>query len=246
MPNFKDHPRDQRVKALVCGEPGTGKTGALASLLNADYTVAILDFDNGLDILNSYVEKPKLGNLYYNSFDVEDSKTPLLVAGLLNNWKFEGEELGPITEWSTDRVIVIDSLSLYGECLHAHSKKTDGRMKYFDAGQELKRVIQFLTGPQVKCNVIVNTHIQTIENEQGLMKGYPQTIGQAVSKSIGRYFNNLWRLDSQRMGRESVPIVRTKSDSFMALKCSAPKAVDAEHPLDYAEMFLKIKKSNQS
>ena len=60
MPNFKDHPRDQRVKALVCGEPGTGKTGALASLLNADYTVAILDFDNGLDILNSYVEKPKL------------------------------------------------------------------------------------------------------------------------------------------------------------------------------------------
>lgn len=70
-------------------------------------------------------------------------------------------------------------------------------------------------------------------------------IGSAVSKAIGRYFNNLWRLDSKRMGRESVPIIRTKSDSFMALKCSAPKVVEAEHPLDYAELFQKIKHQTQ-
>jgi len=244
MPNFKDHPRDQRVKALICGDPGSGKTGALATLINADYKIAVLDFDNGLDILHSYVEEDKLGNLDYISFDVENQETPDLAKNLLRHWKYKDMDLGPVTEWGSDKVIVIDSASLYGECLLAHSKKSDGRMRYFDAGQELKRVIQFLTGPQVKCNVIVNTHIQTIENDQGLMKGYPQMIGSAVSKSIGRYFNNLWRLDSKRMGRESVPIVRTKSDSFMALKCSAPKAVDAEHPLDYAEMFMQIK-SNQ-
>ena len=45
MPNFKDHPRDQRVKALICGDPGSGKTGALATLINADYKIAVLDFD---------------------------------------------------------------------------------------------------------------------------------------------------------------------------------------------------------
>ena len=241
MPNFKDHPRDQRVKALVCGDPGSGKTGALASLLNADYKIVVLDFDNGLDILHSYVDVDKLGNLDYVSFDVEKPEAPTIARDLLRNWKYADTDLGQITEWGSDQVIVIDSASLYGECLLSHSKKSDGRMRYYDAGQELKQVIQFLTGPQVKCNVIVNTHIQTIENDQGLMKGYPQMIGSAVSKAIGRYFNNLWRLDSKRMGRESVPIIRTKSDSFMALKCSAPKAVEAEHPLDYAELFQKIK-----
>jgi len=240
MPNFSNHPRDQRVKALVCGDPGTGKTGALATLLNDGYQIAVLDFDNGLDILHNYIEDNQ-SKLSYITFDVEDPNTPNLVREILKIWTTTEEDLGPITDWGTDQVIVIDSASLYGECLLSHSKKTDGRMKYFEAGQELKRIIQFLTGPKVKCNVIVNTHIQTIENDQGLLKGYPQMIGQAVSKSIGRYFNNIWRLDSKRMGRESVPIVRTKSDSFMALKCSSPKAVDAEHPLDYAELFQKIK-----
>ena len=244
MPNFKDHPRDKRVKALVCGDPGSGKTGALASLLNADYSIAVLDFDNGLDILHSYIEEDKAGNLDYFSFDVENQETPTLARNILRHWKTD-VDLGPVTEWGSDKVIVIDSASLYGECLLAHSKKSDGRMRYFDAGQELKQVILFLTGPQVKCNVIVNTHIQTIENDQGLIKGYPQMIGSAVSKAIGRYFNNLWRLDSKRMGRESVPIIRTKSDSFMALKCSAPKVVEAEHPLDYAELFQKIKHQTQ-
>ena len=240
MPNFSNHPRDQRVKALVCGDPGTGKTGALASLINTGHKVVVLDFDNGLDILRSYIEDHH-ENLFYYTFNVEDPKTPQIARDILRHWKTKDEDLGPITEWGPDQVIVIDSASLYGECLLSHSKKTDGRMKYFDAGQELQRVIQFLTGPQVKCNVIVNTHIQTIENDQGLIRGYPKMIGSALSKSIGRYFNNLWRLDSKRMGRESVPIVRTKSDSFMALKCSAPKAVDAEHPFDYAELFQKIK-----
>ena len=204
----------------------------------------VLDFDNGLDILHSYIEEYKAGNLDYFSFDVENQETPTLARNILRHWKTD-VDLGPVTEWGSDKVIVIDSASLYGECLLAHSKKSDGRMRYFDAGQELKQVIQFLTGPQVKCNVIVNTHIQTIENDQGLIKGYPQMIGSAVSKAIGRYFNNLWRLDSKRMGRESVPIIRTKSDSFMALKCSAPKVVEAEHPLDYAELFQKIKHQTQ-
>ena len=73
----------------------------------------VLDFDNGLDILHSYIEEDKAGNLDYFSFDVENQETPTLERNILRHWKTD-VDLGPVTEWGSDKVIVLDSASVYG------------------------------------------------------------------------------------------------------------------------------------
>ena len=40
------------------GDSGTGKTEALCSLVLAGYKLRILDLDNGLDIVKSYLTEP--------------------------------------------------------------------------------------------------------------------------------------------------------------------------------------------
>jgi hypothetical protein len=41
------------IKILLLGDPGSGKTGSLASLAKAGYNLRIMDFDNGTEILRN-------------------------------------------------------------------------------------------------------------------------------------------------------------------------------------------------
>ena len=48
------------MKALVTGDSGSGKTGALASLAQAGFKLRILDTDRGADILANLLQNSKL------------------------------------------------------------------------------------------------------------------------------------------------------------------------------------------
>ena len=53
MPSLSAHQSNDYVKLLLCGDSGSGKSGALASLVGAGYKLRILDMDNGLDSLKT-------------------------------------------------------------------------------------------------------------------------------------------------------------------------------------------------
>ncbi len=56
-----DHPSISTVKLLNLGNSKTGKTGALCSLVEAGYRLWLLDYDNGIDIIqNIFQDKPDL------------------------------------------------------------------------------------------------------------------------------------------------------------------------------------------
>lgn len=59
MPTIDQHPGALSTKVLVVGDSGTGKTGAIASLIVADYSCFVLDFDNGTEILRDYLTNPE-------------------------------------------------------------------------------------------------------------------------------------------------------------------------------------------
>lgn len=44
-------------RVLICGEPASGKTGALAALANAGYRLFIHDFDQNSRVIGSYLQK---------------------------------------------------------------------------------------------------------------------------------------------------------------------------------------------
>ena len=55
MPSLANHQSNEFTKLLIEGDSGSGKTGALASLVKAGYKLRILDMDNGLDALKQTI-----------------------------------------------------------------------------------------------------------------------------------------------------------------------------------------------
>lgn len=138
MPKGSEHKGATLVKGLMLGDPGSGKTGALTSLLAAGYKVRVYDFDNLLGTLISFVrhECPDmLDNLDYQTFTdkLKGISTPILMVGnamkvMPNNdgtpkayikameqltyWKDpDGDDLGDPGTWGADTVVVLDSLT---------------------------------------------------------------------------------------------------------------------------------------
>lgn len=140
MPRF-DQPRPlHSTKILYLGHTGAGKTGSLASLAAAGYTVRILDLDAGTELLSDYLtnprsiyrkERPGLWTAEQAASAVERMSYVTItetyrIMGIkpvprgdswkkindqLNNWVDGEEKLGNIATWEPDKVLVIDGLS---------------------------------------------------------------------------------------------------------------------------------------
>src|SRR5216683_1625548 len=103
MPTLSNHQSNDFTKMLIMGDSGTGKTGALASLVKAGYKLRILDFDNGLDVLKQFVYKDcpeNIDNVEFRTLQDKLKATPLgsIVDGqpkafpaalrMLDHWKY--------------------------------------------------------------------------------------------------------------------------------------------------------------
>lgn len=115
-------------RAFHIGYPGSGKTGALASLANAGYKIRILSFEGNYEPLLNYVDDRALDNIDIAVLQdkIDDGDHYLSVAGipqafnkalkLMNEWKYTDEDgveinLGKPPEWGPDTVLVDDSLT---------------------------------------------------------------------------------------------------------------------------------------
>src|SRR6185436_11498354 len=103
MPTLDQHQSNRSIKLLLLGDSGNGKTGALASLVAADYKLRIIDMDNGLDPLKTYAPQDKLKNVSFKTIRDKYKTTQMgpVVDGIpsayvtalkaLDDW---GEDLG--------------------------------------------------------------------------------------------------------------------------------------------------------
>lgn len=136
MPKLSAHQSSQITKLLLIGDSGSGKSGSLASLAAAGYKLRILDVDNGIDVLSSYLKDSRskylatnpeaMENVYYETLtDPMKNVNGRLVPAkantwkraveLLANWKVPGDDgydLGKPAEWGPECILVIDSLSM--------------------------------------------------------------------------------------------------------------------------------------
>lgn len=56
MPSIHKAIEDEPIKMLLIGDPGSGKTGAIAGLANAGFKVRVVDLDNNIGPLGTYVD----------------------------------------------------------------------------------------------------------------------------------------------------------------------------------------------
>ncbi len=270
MPKLEDHQSAKTTKCLIVGDPGSGKTGSLASLAAAGYNIRLIDLDNGADILAN-VLKQDLGGIYGKEalsrvhYQTITDKMKVIPGGklvpakatvwertinLLNNWKAEGEDFGPIHSWTNKEVLVIDGLSRLSTAALDFIKQMNARLgqqahqsDYFGAQQLIEGLLSTIADDNVRCNVVLISHIQLVENEAtSVTHGYPLSVGKALAPKIGGYFNSILMAKSSGQGASAAKKLITSAQSIVELKNSNPGKVKKEYSVQtgLAEFFKDI------
>jgi len=189
MASIKEHTSADVTKLLLVGDSGSGKTAALASLANAGKNLRILDYDDGLSILPDLLTPEGVNRVSYVTLKDPIGKAEAFRKGanLIANWKDGDEDFGSVKTWTKDDVLVIDSLTLMGESalrsalVFNNKKPTEqpSQPEWGTAARDVQHLIQYITGSEVPCNVVVTTHMQYMEGDLGVSKSYPTSVAQS-------------------------------------------------------------------
>lgn len=257
MPSLADHQGASLIRALYIGDPTTGKTGSLASLVKAGYQLRILDFDNKLSVLKHFVMETCPGKIenvqaitlrdtYTSSHLGPRVKTPkayVAATDYLTKWE---DDTDP-SEWGPTHILVLDSLSALGVAAFEWAKgmnpaAKDPRNWYFTAQQSLLSLLMMMTSEHFNAHVIVISHIHWKEMPDGTTKGWANSVGSALDATIGRMFNNILLSDKKGQGNKVRRVILTTQQDTIDLITPAPFKIDAELPLDtgLATVFGKL------
>lgn len=252
MPDLSQHESNEIVKLLSLGDSSAGKTGSLASLVDAGLKLRILDFDNGLSVLGGYVkDKALLKNVSYvtlrDDYNFLAGRVSIKSAtafqrgmNALDNGKEFGEGVGGIRSWGPDTVFVLDTLALASKAslyqvmvINGRGAQSPHQSDYGTAMESIERLLEMVTSDSVKCHVIVNTHTFTSE---GSMKVYPEAIGSKLPPKVGKMFDNMISLSITGGART----FKTSKDGLLALKTA--KRIKDTYPIETGlrDIFLDL------
>jgi len=253
---------DTLVKMILIGDSGSGKTGALASLVEAGYELRILDFDN--KIATGYLPRVMAErNLDFAKVDFEalrddmkSSPMGFAPAGIPQAY-MKGVKLvdkwsdGTIPkDWGPKKILVVDSLTFLSDAAFAWAKAMNPSSKdprqWFGASQALiEEFLAYVTGANFKTNVIIISHVTWTERPDGTMKGYPSAVGKALGPTIPAYFDNLAMMEQVGVGNTSKRVLRTTATSLIDLKNPAAQQMMTQYPIDtgLADFFKTLKGS---
>jgi len=249
MPVFSQHPNQRRVKLLLLGDPGAGKTGLLATLANQDYKVRILDLDNNLGILSAYLKEGKADNISYCSISSKDPDSWKKSLAITTKWTLPDEDLGSVDTWDSNTVLVVDSATFWNDVCMSQVLKENGvaddkagfdRSLWDVMRKRFENQIARLTSEKYNFHLILIAHLRLIENQKtgGILKSFPSFLGQQLPTIVARYMNNVWLASRTKDGK---PVLQTQTTRDMGyLKCSAPHRVTAEAPFDLGAIFKQI------
>jgi hypothetical protein len=255
MAKFENHESQDRVKVIIMGDSGSGKTGHLASLANAGYQLRVLDIDNKLGILRSYLDANAEENIHFITLrdDISAPKANAyrdLTKIIWNGWKTKTENLGALSEWDANSVLVIDSLTFLGKAAMHKAASEGGKpmntkltmSEWGEAIGGVESLIDFLTSDYFKFNLVVTALPIAVDDEFGSSKLYPQTVTKNFSMQVPAYFDNLIGLKARRDGSR---YFRTISEPRAEYRTSNPKGVPKEMDANLAELFKLLRKGSK-
>lgn len=247
------------IRALYIGDSGTGKTGSLISLLQAGYNIRMLDMDNNADSLiqQCMKEDPKLLE-QLDIISVRDKFRASPLSGIevsgqpkayvdmlkyLNKW----DDGSTPQEWDAKTILVLDTLTSAGRAAFHWARgmnptAKDGRQWYAQAGDSLQTMLELLTSPDFKCHVLVLSHIDIHEREDGSSKGYASSLGKALGPKIAKVFPTLIMAESKLQGTKMTRTICTQPTALVDLKNPVPHKLEARYPLEtgMATIFEKL------
>ena len=264
MPSLSDHQSNIYTKLCVMGNPGTGKTGGLTSLVAAGYKLRILDLDNGLESLKNYVLKEcpdKISSIEYRTLrdnrkasaagPTMDGAPKAFINALkmMDRWKYDDIDLGPPAEWGPECILVIDTLTFLSDAAwnfyDSINPNPDKRSTFFEAQKGILAVLAQLNSDNFETNVILNSHIVFIDTDEGKTKGFPSTVGKAIASKVNAYFNTVALFETSQGGKRRIKTVPTRT---IDLKNPKPFALAEEYPIEtgLADIFEILRNKPQA
>jgi hypothetical protein len=254
-----DRTTSQFLKLLYIGNSGTGKTGSLASLVEAGYNLRVLDMDNGMAALLHHLPTKyhdKVDSVTFRDKFVADPVKGLRLQGQpkayvgalksLNKWDDDSVP----SEWGPDTILVLDSLTAFGRAAFHWAKgmnptAKDGRQWYGTAQESIRTVLELLTDDDFHAHVIVVSHIQAVTNEDGaLLYEQVSSIGKALGGDIPKYFNTMIAAGKRGSGENVKRTILTTPTHTLDLKI--PAELEKTLPLEtgMATIFSSLLANN--
>lgn len=190
--------------------------------------------------------------------------------GMLEAWKGDkrynsktqevelcSDSLGSIYSWTEKDVLSLDTLTTLAESGVHHSQMMQGALGNArssmegmrDAGSAqslVQKFMQFMRDDNLKCNVVINTHLNWAKEDgtaiepgyQGVRYGFPSAIGKALNTKVGINFNHI--LLTRKVGQEHR--LYTKGVANIGLKSGAPLKVKESYggPMALADYFRDV------
>lgn len=169
---------------------------------------------------------------------------------LMQDWKDGDKSYGAISSWGPKDILFIDGLSrladaAFNQHLAMNSRLGKPEQRDYGAAQgALKRLLWMLYSDEIKCNIIMVCHIKPVDIEGEPTRGFPQTIGSALSPEIGQFFNHALLARQSGQGEGIKRVISTRTSGFVQLKTPAPLRVKPEYPLEdgLAAYFADIRR----
>lgn len=258
MTSLSKHDPDAFIKILYIGDSGTGKTSSLCSLVQAGYKIILLDLDNGVQPLKQLILRdcPELiDNVNAESRRDKPVSTPS--GPIIRTPKAYTESLALMDKWSDGSIpeqlgdkyiFVLDSLTHYSRAAFNWAKgmnpsAKDPRQWYFQAQQAIESDVSKLTSKNFECNLIVISHVDIQERDDGTKKGYARTVGSALGPVIPTYFNTMILAETSGFGKQTKRLIKTVPTGLIDLKNPASWKFQSELPLEtgLATIFAQLK-----
>lgn len=220
------------VKILLLGPTGTGKTFSIKTFFGTGIKPCALFSEPGFEVLGD-TPKEKLAWRYINPttesldmildkalkvstmtykaltevYDANRGRDNRFIEFVksLNNYIDErtGEDLGKVSEWGTNRVLIIDSLSglnLMVMQMVIGSKPAKTQAEWGLAMDNLEGLINWMC-TSLRCHVVLIAHAEReVDEVTGGSNIMASTLGRKLAPKLPRYFSDV--ILSQRIGKE--------------------------------------------
>lgn len=224
MPSLTSHGASNSIKMILVGDSGTGKTGALASLVKDGYKLFILDYDNGLDILTKLLTPAEAETVTYDTLQDQ------LVGQNFKSAEAFGKGINLLDKYSklpSDKnVVVIDSLTFMAEAALRQAKSMDGKLNgrteiqhYGWVNNSLGNMLHLITAATFGPHVIVNSHIDYVRGDgDNVFRGLPNAVGNKLPQKIPAYFNSVLQIRVKGSGASQRREILTRTEGLVELK----------------------------
>jgi len=247
MGNLKEREENRSIKMLIVGDSGSGKTGCLFPLAKY-FELVYCDFDSGGDIIYNLAKKqPELAdNISICSFsDKITLKSGMALStaqgfskftDFLDTGVYGSLNFGPLTTWTKKRILIIDTFNHMGKAALRRVLLMNGRIgknpQIQDWGQAMsdcESVLAALYSSDIKCHVIVNTHLTYEKNElTGELKGFPTAPGSKLGPVVPTYFNTM--IQTKTVGKSRK--ILTTPQGLVDLKVPILTGLQPDYPVE--------------